>query len=215
MSYSVTLWLVNETLKAPKYLTNLVKLVVCRNRLMVAKLYSHLNGVQGVASSNPATPTIYIKDLASQGAKSFLFGGRPNPPRVADAQIKKALDHSRAFCSFGVADGARTHDNRNHNPGLYQLSYSHRRQFQIIAWVWGTTESRCARNQSATCMQAHAHMIRKKAKGPGGPFVSEWLATASASGKGQSLLPPPRPSRARRPWNTLNRSRYRASVALM
>ena len=22
----------------------------------------------------------------------------------------------------GVADGARTHDNRNHNPGLYQLS---------------------------------------------------------------------------------------------
>jgi hypothetical protein len=28
---------------------------------------------------------------------------------------------------LGVADGARTHDNRNHNPGLYQLSYSHRR----------------------------------------------------------------------------------------
>ena len=26
----------------------------------------------------------------------------------------------------GVADGARTHDNWNHNPGLYQLSYSHR-----------------------------------------------------------------------------------------
>jgi hypothetical protein len=25
----------------------------------------------------------------------------------------------------GVTDGARTHDNRNHNPGLYQLSYSH------------------------------------------------------------------------------------------
>ncbi len=26
-----------------------------------------------------------------------------------------------------MADGARTHDNRNHNPGLYQLSYNHRR----------------------------------------------------------------------------------------
>jgi len=25
-----------------------------------------------------------------------------------------------------VADGARTHDNQNHNLGLYQLSYSHR-----------------------------------------------------------------------------------------
>ena len=27
----------------------------------------------------------------------------------------------------GVADGIRTHDNRNLNPGLYQLSYGHRR----------------------------------------------------------------------------------------
>ncbi len=26
----------------------------------------------------------------------------------------------------GVTDGARTRDNRNHNPGLYQLSYGHR-----------------------------------------------------------------------------------------
>ncbi|SJM93350.1 hypothetical protein CRENPOLYSF2_3260004 [Crenothrix polyspora] len=25
----------------------------------------------------------------------------------------------------GVNDGARTRDNRNHNPGLYQLSYAH------------------------------------------------------------------------------------------
>ncbi len=27
----------------------------------------------------------------------------------------------------GVNDGTRTHDNRNHNPGLYQLSYAHHR----------------------------------------------------------------------------------------
>ena len=25
----------------------------------------------------------------------------------------------------GVDDGTRTHDSRNHNPGLYQLSYAH------------------------------------------------------------------------------------------
>ncbi len=25
----------------------------------------------------------------------------------------------------GVTDGARTHDNRSHSPGLYQLSYDH------------------------------------------------------------------------------------------
>ena len=31
----------------------------------------------------------------------------------------------RKSLNFGVADGTRTHDNRNHNPGLYQLSYSH------------------------------------------------------------------------------------------
>ncbi len=31
----------------------------------------------------------------------------------------------------GVADGTRTHDNRNHNPGLYQLSYSHRKRPEI------------------------------------------------------------------------------------
>jgi integrase len=26
---------------------------------------------------------------------------------------------------IGVDDGTRTHDDRNHNPGLYQLSYTH------------------------------------------------------------------------------------------
>ena len=29
----------------------------------------------------------------------------------------------------GVTDGARTHDSRNHNPGLYQLSYGHHRNY--------------------------------------------------------------------------------------
>ena len=38
------------------------------------------------------------------------------------------------FLDVGVADGARTHDNRNHNPGLYQLSYSHRRGEIIAGW---------------------------------------------------------------------------------
>ena len=31
----------------------------------------------------------------------------------------------RKCLNNGVADGTRTHDNRNHNPGLYQLSYGH------------------------------------------------------------------------------------------
>ena len=31
----------------------------------------------------------------------------------------------------GVSDGARTRDHRNHNPGLYQLSYTHHSNEQI------------------------------------------------------------------------------------
>ena len=50
-----------------------------------------------------------------------------NPRQQPAPQSKKRCNISVAtLCCFGVADGARTHDNRNHNPGLYQLSYSHR-----------------------------------------------------------------------------------------
>ena len=36
-----------------------------------------------------------------------------------------------------MADGARTHDNWNHNPGLYQLSYSHHRNQKCLACPTG------------------------------------------------------------------------------
>ncbi len=32
----------------------------------------------------------------------------------------------RLRLSRGVSDGIRTHDRRDHNPELYQLSYAHR-----------------------------------------------------------------------------------------
>ena len=39
---------------------------------------------------------------------------------------KKKTQDERLGAGFGgVADGTRTHDNQNHNLGLYQLSYSH------------------------------------------------------------------------------------------
>ncbi len=38
---------------------------------------------------------------------------------------------------YGVDDGARTHDDRNHNPGLYQLSYAHH-NFYMLAYKFGT-----------------------------------------------------------------------------
>lgn len=40
--------------------------------------------------------------------------------------MKKAhIIYNYAGLKSGVTDGARTRDNRNHNPGLYQLSYGH------------------------------------------------------------------------------------------
>lgn len=45
------------------------------------------------------------------------------------AAIESARDKKSPYLYgllyLGVADGARTRDNRNHNPGLYQLSYGH------------------------------------------------------------------------------------------
>ena len=38
---------------------------------------------------------------------------------------------------FGVDDGARTHDDRNHNPGLYQLSYAHQCSFRCCGILRG------------------------------------------------------------------------------
>lgn len=37
---------------------------------------------------------------------------------------------------FGVADGTRTHDNQDHNLGLYQLSYSHQMKNEIIGEIF-------------------------------------------------------------------------------
>ncbi len=46
--------------------------------------------------------------------------------------MKKARYKSGLFKNLGVTDGARTHDNRNHNPGLYQLSYGHHCERKMI-----------------------------------------------------------------------------------
>jgi hypothetical protein len=55
--------------------------------------------------------------------RAGLIGGASKAGR----KTQKAQSGDWAFyLILGVADGARTHDNRNHNPGLYQLSYSHR-----------------------------------------------------------------------------------------
>ena len=58
---------------------------------------------------------------------------------------------------LGVADGTRTHDDQNHNLGLYQLSYSHRRALDsIIGWAWTTPHGRLPGAQSAQVPAADA-----------------------------------------------------------
>ncbi len=75
--------------------------------------------------------------LANPASASIQLGWTAAFTKQDDCTNKKAcyqLSSRLCMCRkalSGVADGARTHDNRNHNPGLYQLSYSHRKK-QII-----------------------------------------------------------------------------------
>ena len=68
--------------------------------------------------------------MVGLGHRHKKTGARPVLMRASDARFMASqacpcrLDPARTD-NNGVADGARTHDNRNHNPGLYQLSYSH------------------------------------------------------------------------------------------
>ena len=52
-------------------------------------------------------------------------GKQPGTNRTHDFRVADDEEDEIPLRWNGVADGTRTHDNRNHNPGLYQLSYSH------------------------------------------------------------------------------------------
>ena len=58
----------------------------------------------------------------AQDDRTAHFGGTTKSSRVAG---------SFSSSSGGVANGTRTHDNQNHNLGLYQLSYSHHRSLRL------------------------------------------------------------------------------------
>ncbi len=62
---------------------------------------------------------------ASCAAKARLT--RPETKQEQKETQGKSLarDMERSRLRYGVDDGARTHDRRNHNPELYQLSYAH------------------------------------------------------------------------------------------
>ncbi len=80
----------------------------------------------------PATPR-----PSTGGRHSEKWGGRwdSNPRRPESqsgalpcrcaAPLRPVLRLVGVTRKNGVDDGTRTHDDRNHNPGLYQLSYAH------------------------------------------------------------------------------------------
>ena len=63
-------------------------------------------------------------------------------PRPAAQKKPAAIAAGFFHGAYGVADGTRTRDNRNHNPGLYQLSYSHREEPEIIGHVSAEARTR-------------------------------------------------------------------------
>ena len=76
----------------------------------------------GVRHSRGGHATEFLHAPTNPTPALHRANNRPETKKDLQAEACKSL----ILCAFfGVADGARTHDNRNHNPGLYQLSYSH------------------------------------------------------------------------------------------
>ena len=73
---------------------------------------------------------------------------------VALYASKKSKANLKIIRKIGVTDGARTHDNRSHSPGLYQLSYSHHRDFAINKKLVGVERfelpTSCSQSKRAT-----------------------------------------------------------------
>ena len=55
----------------------------------------------------------------------------------------------------GVDDGVRTHDNRDHNPGLYQLSYNHHNMMSSIFAL-------ALQNGAPGGTRTHDHPLRRR-----------------------------------------------------
>ena len=56
---------------------------------------------------------------------------------TTEAHTKKPPGIDPGGFLYGVTDGARTHDRRNHNPELYQLSYNHHKTVCFLAVLPG------------------------------------------------------------------------------
>ena len=74
--------------------------------------------------------------LSAEGREGILlrYGEKHAPwiyPKHSFPKRKLLIWPRFSGMADGVADGTRTHDDQNHNLGLYQLSYSHRREAKL------------------------------------------------------------------------------------
>ncbi len=62
------------------------------------------------------------------GPSSFNTAAGPVPiMQITKDQFSPTIPAWHTRRKIGVDDGTRTHDDRHHKPGLYQLSYAHHR----------------------------------------------------------------------------------------
>src|SRR5947207_8347608 len=109
----------------------------------------------------------------------WIWSLRLSPLRCPPSGSTCALALRREWATEnGVADGIRTHDNRNHNPGLYQLSYSHRCVDQY--------RSRSTNNL----------LLRTDHREPSWSAAPNWRAIADESGHWTITVPLPIKARA-------------------
>ena len=85
----------------------------------------------------------------------------------------------------GVGDGTRTHDNRNHNPGLYQLSYGQRRFREALVGVKRfELPTSCSQSRRATGLRYTPRELR---------IIRKLQRLATFCANNSDSIPPERP----------------------
>ena len=118
------------------------------------------------------------RSTGSAGDEHLSLRREPRPYTISAPQSKTPTSTRLVGVHLlgGVANGTRTHDNQNHNLGLYQLSYSHRRTeleysaishlftrpTQIFAPLWLSQPPSCLRSGTRPCTRASAHGSRHR-----------------------------------------------------